>query len=180
MSFRLPAQEPEDGTYMGTSRTINWAIRNRLLPGYPEGETGRVWNAILSKYFPDREGYATGPDMAKVTGRLALLTSHIVDITADRDYGLLVVECKAPGFETEDGVWREAVAQVESFLRRFAASHQRRVFGAISVGKAVKFYEWDRTSEQVRNVAGDNAMFYLDLHCQTVSDWLIYFRENHR
>jgi len=55
-----------------------------------------------------------------------------------------------------------------------------RHFGAIGIGKLVRFYEWKRDQQRILNVASNDACFYIDRQCETVTHWLEYFRDNHR
>jgi hypothetical protein len=159
--------------------TVCWLIKNRLQPGKPEGETARVWNTILTSYYPAALGFSTGPEMPIGSGRADLFTAHLVIATIAKEYKFLIVECKAPRLETQGGVWTEAITQLNVYLGSIAAQRNKRIFGAIAVGKVVRFYEWDWESSQVENVAQNDAYFYIDRQCQTVTGWLAFFRDNH-
>ncbi|EGY21646.1 uncharacterized protein VDAG_03086 [Verticillium dahliae VdLs.17] len=130
----LPSQEEKKGTYLEYS-TLEWAIENRLTNGQPEGETSRVWNAILSKIFRIEDGYMTGPEMLHEGGRADLFTAHIVFNPMHEEKKFLVVECKAPGRETDDDLWAEAADQLARHLKSFKP--RNRLYGAIANGKAL-------------------------------------------
>jgi hypothetical protein len=111
-------------------------------------------------------------------GRADLFTTHLVIATMAKEYKFLVVECKAPGLETQDRVWTGAISQLNTYLGSIAARNNKRIFGAIAVGKVVRFYEWDQESNQIKNVVQNDAYFYIDRQCQTVTGWLAFFRDN--
>ncbi|KAG7104466.1 hypothetical protein HYQ46_002077 [Verticillium longisporum] len=134
MAYRLPAQEEKKGTYLEYS-TLEWAIKNRLTNGQPEGETSRVWNVILNKVFQIEDGYMTGPEMLLKGGRADLFTAHVVFNSRHEEKKFLVVECKAPGRETEDELWIEAAAQLARYLKSFKP--RNRLYGATANGKAL-------------------------------------------
>lgn len=146
--------------------TINWYINN-----HAEGATSRVWNIILSTYFPLSEGYTTGPEMS-ITGN----STHLALSTTSCELKFLVVECVAPRFDTQSSVWEDGLNQLEDNLAAIFHRNRNRVFGVIAVGKVVKFYEWDRVGERAHGMAGGDALFYLDRQCKL--KYLTYFRKH--
>lgn len=107
-------------------------------------------------------------------GRADLFTAHIVIDTRLDERKFLIVECKAPGIETYSSVWKMGVDQLQAYLGSLEGD--QRKFGAIAVGKCVRFYEWkDRALHDI----SDGKIFYLDRQCQSVMQHLVYFRENH-
>ncbi|PGH23670.1 hypothetical protein AJ80_02276 [Polytolypa hystricis UAMH7299] len=87
---------------------------------------------------------------------------------ATHECELFVIESNALELEEERGVWQEGHAQLNEYLENLAKGHGRRVFGAIAVGKTVRFYEWDSGAEEIQNLAEIDECFYLDGQCQTV------------
>lgn len=72
--------------------TIEWLIKNRLVPGQPEGETARVWNTILNFLYPLASGYTTGPEMPMGSGKSDLFTAHLViGGTRAKEYKFFIV-----------------------------------------------------------------------------------------
>lgn len=155
--------------------TLEWAIENRLTNGQPEGETSRVWNAILSKIFRIEDGYMTGPEMLHEGGRADLFTAHIVFNPMHEEKKFLVVECKAPGRETDDDLWAEAADQLARHLKSFKP--RNRLYGAIANGKAVRFYELN--DGNLVDFQNDGQILWLDRQCQSVMRKLLFFRDNH-
>jgi hypothetical protein len=160
--------------------SIRWFIKNRLKRGFLEGETSRVWNEILHHNYAAANGYTTGPEM-QVDGRIDLFTSHLVLDARAKEYKFLVVECKAPGLETQDAIWEEGFDQLKDYLESISQKRIKpeRIFGAIAVGKIVKFYEWNWIFNCIENIAPDDGYFYIDRQCQTVTNRLTFFRDNH-
>ena len=97
--------------YMGIP-SLEWLIKNRLVKGQPEGETARVWNDILHTCFPVEDGYSTGPEMSINGGKADLFTAHLVLDKQWHEKKFLIVECKAPGLESQDSIWEAGVNQI--------------------------------------------------------------------
>lgn len=110
-----------------------------------------------------------------------LFTSHLVFSlsTSVREHKFLVVECKAPGQEGAASIWTEGLTQLNNYLASIAHNSNKPKFGAIAVGKVVKFYRWDKNNGVARNMAGDDTYFYLDRQCRSVMRYLTHFRGNH-
>ena len=119
--------------------TIKWFIKNRLTRGHKEDETSRVWNEILHLEYSIDDGYTTGTEI-NLNGKADLFTAHLVAETRAKEYKFLVVECKAPGLETQDAIWDDAADQLADYLGSLAENNSKRIFGAIAVGKVVRFY----------------------------------------
>jgi hypothetical protein len=154
---------------------IQWLVKNRLVPGQPEGETSRAWNMILNEIFKLSEGYSTGPEMLMGSGKSDLFTAHLVFDVRHSEKKFLVVECKAPGLESQTGVWDEAVVQLQRYLNSITS--RNRKFGAIAVGRVVRFFELQGRS--LVDFDGDGDIYYLDRQCQSVTGKLTYFRAHH-
>ncbi|KAM0415939.1 hypothetical protein ACHAPT_013092 [Fusarium lateritium] len=174
MAFRLPAQEDQAGTYLESIPYMSGLIKTRLVPGNPEGETSRVWDDILHDVFPSRENYSTGPEMSLGQGQADLFTAHVVIDTKFNERKFLIVECKAAGLETQTSVWGMGVEQLQQYLG--AVRGNQRKFGAIAVGKCVRFYEWK--DGELQDLS-EGQILYIDRQCQSVMHQLVYFRENH-
>ncbi|KAF4467051.1 hypothetical protein FALBO_6086 [Fusarium albosuccineum] len=174
MAFRLPAQEDTAGTYLESLPYLSSLINLRLAKGQPEGETARIWDDILHNVFPGKDNYSTGPEMLMGAGRADLFTAHLVLDTRFQEKKFLIVECKASGLETQNDIWATGVEQLEQYLGSISGHHRK--FGALAVGKCVRFYEW---KDGVLHDMADGEIFYLDRQCRTVMRHLVYFRENH-
>lgn len=146
--------------------TIAWLIENRLTPKHTEAETSRVWDDILHDYFKSAEGYSTGPEMQFGSGRADLFTAHIVLEGRAQEKKFLIVECKHPGDESQGGLWRTGTQQLQNYLRRIPTSRHRK-FGAVAVGKTVRFYEW--VNGALVDFENDGPIYYLDRQCQDVT-----------
>lgn len=164
------------------NQTIGWLIKNRLVKGQAEGEVSRVWNSILQIEFPIATGYATGPETLIEDRRADLFTAHIVFEGQTQEYKFLIIECKAPGLESQDKIWEEAKEQLDAYLAGIATgkSRKKRKFGAIAVGKCVRFYEWNSATPKTADALDNGVIYYLDRQCQTVTNWLRFFRDNHQ
>jgi hypothetical protein len=156
--------------------TLAFLIKNRLVKGQPEGETTRVWNDILHLYFKTDDGYTTGPEMTFGAGRADLFTAHIVLDARAEEKTFLIIECKSPGKETQDGVWEEGVRQLSGYIANIKPS-KRRKYAAIAIGKTVRFFEW--VGKRLVDFRGDGTIYYIDRQCQTVTERLAYFRDHH-
>ncbi|KAK4155083.1 hypothetical protein C8A00DRAFT_32074 [Chaetomidium leptoderma] len=172
--YRLAAQEDVAGTYMENPYTAG-AIQDYLVKGQPEGMTSTIWNTLLKKYFPDAEGYLTKPEMVFGDGKADLYTAHIVHGARKSLQKFLIVECKTAGLETQRSIWKEGANQLERYLRSIKGDHRK--FGAIAIGKHVRFYELIDTF--LVDFDDDGEIYLLDRQCQSVSGKLIYFRDNH-
>jgi hypothetical protein len=153
---------------------IEWIIRNRLVQGQPQGQTASVWYNILHQYFKASDGFATGPEMLVNDNNQAdLFTAHSVLDTRTDEKKIFLVACRAPGLDRQDGIWEQGLDQLERYLGNIHGTYRK--FGAIAIGKVVRFYEWKNGA-----VAdfGDGSQFYLDGQCQSVSQHLNYFRQN--
>ncbi|CAJ2508939.1 Uu.00g139650.m01.CDS01 [Anthostomella pinea] len=149
MSLRLrdqghrPLRDQEDrtGTYMELF-VVDWLIKERLVKGQPIGETCRVWNEILHQVFQSTDGYSTGMETLPGGGKAAeLFTSLLViDVIPNYEKTLLVITSNAPGLEDQAHIWLEAAELLGAHLAAIDADHRK--FGAVAVGKAVRFYEW--------------------------------------
>jgi hypothetical protein len=155
--------------------SISGLIEDRLVKGQPEGETTRVWDGILHESFSIRDGFSTGFEMMSGSGRAGLFTSHIVLEGTGSEKKFLIVECKAPGFDDQPGRWKVAVDQLEELLSKVSSCNRK--FGAIAIGKVVRFYEL--VGGHVMDFEGDGSVYYLDRQCQTITAKLRYFRQNH-
>ncbi|KAF2792030.1 hypothetical protein K505DRAFT_247558, partial [Melanomma pulvis-pyrius CBS 109.77] len=147
---------------------VAWLIKNKLVPGQLEGETARVWNTILQIGFPATAGYATGPE-TQINGRRAdFHTAHTVFGNRAQEFKFLIVECKRLAIEGQDQVWEDAGIQVGAYLSGIAKSRPSgRKFGAVAIGKMVRFYEWDTKAVSLTTLA-DGTYFYIDRQCATV------------
>ncbi|KAI1111548.1 hypothetical protein F5Y14DRAFT_464449 [Nemania sp. NC0429] len=176
MRYSLPAQEDQTGTYMDNP-SIEFFIRTRLVKGHPEGETSRVWTDILRLFFLVRDSYSIGPEMTLGGGRADLFISHVIFNERTTEKKFLVVECKAPGKETQDSIWDAGAEQLAGYLEGIQKGNNDRKFGAIAVGKFVRFFEWKRNV--LVDFDNDGTIYHIDRQCQTVSARLRYFRDHH-
>lgn len=158
------------------SSTLEWLIKNGLVDGKPEGETNTVWTMILTSFFKLDEGYVNGSEMSLGGGRADLYTAHIVSHFRNERLKFLVVECKAPGRETRDEAWAMGALQLQRYLSGISSGNRK--FGAIAVGKCVRFYELNRNGS-LEDFQNDGNIYWLDRHCQSVTRKLQYFRDNH-
>ncbi|KFX85882.1 hypothetical protein V490_09345 [Pseudogymnoascus sp. VKM F-3557] len=185
MAFVLPKQEDESGTYMELE-SISWLIKNRLRPELHEGETKRIWITILSWFFSAAAGYATGPEMTMDGQRRAdVVATHIFKTTRMNEINFLVVECKAQKYITTPTAWGKAFGELKGYLayiyhNKYKKRSGKRLFGAIAIGRTVKFYEWVGGKDSpLKVIAGEDQPLYINRQCRTVTDWLTYIRENH-
>lgn len=156
---------------------ISWPIKNRLVPDQPEGETSTVWCSILHTLFPMTENYRTGPEMQSGAGRADLFTAHIVFDSQMSEKKFLIVECKAPGQESQAGTWTDEVAQLQRYLGKVSKSSNHRRFGAVAIGKTVRFYELVNGS--LVDFDNSDTMYYLDRQCQDVTRILRTIKSAH-
>lgn len=158
--------------------TFEWLIKNRLVKGHREAETSRFWDDLLHHYFRVEDGYSTGPEKHFGDGRADLFTAHLVRRPRLNERKFLIVECKGPGSEGQDGVWARGSDQLESYLAGIPqnSTGTYRKFGAIAVGRRVRFYEL-KNGELV-DLEDDGTIYYLDRQCQSVTAKLEYIREN--
>lgn len=155
---------------------LSFLIKNRLVKGQPEGETTRIWNEILHRVFAAEDGYTTGPEMQFGAGRADLFTAHVILDVRAFEKKFLIVECKLPGKEGQGSIWELGANQLAGYLASITSARYRR-YGAIAVGKAVRFYEW--VDEELVDFQSDGTVYYIDRQCQTVTARLAYFRDNH-
>lgn len=139
-----------------------------------------VWNMILGRVFPESENFAVGPEMSLGGGRADLFAAHHVFEPKAREAKFFIVECKAPGKESQTGIWNEAWDQLITYLSGIHPKHAGRRYGAIAVGKGVRFYEWISNPGTLRDLSltGSQEMLYLDRQCRTVTDHLMHIRQS--
>ncbi len=164
--------------------TLQWYIENRLLGEDPAVDMARIWNIILTWIYPIGSGYTTGPEASVGEGSSAFSTRHM--IFGAGEFTTLIVQCRPPEYETDTSTWNDCVVQLSDQLCSVAADVETprlggiRHFGAIAIGRLVRFYEWKRDEQRIQNVASNDACFYVDRQCETVTHWLDYFRDHHR
>ncbi|KAJ3523110.1 hypothetical protein NM208_g12575 [Fusarium decemcellulare] len=174
MASSLPAQEEAAGTYLESIPYLPALIKARLVSGYSEGETARVWNDILHNVFPGRDNYSTGIEaLPEGTCEGLSLAYSVIDV-GSHEKKFLVIVCKSPGQEATPSIWQEGAAQLEAHLSPVLGHHE--TYGAIAVGGCVRLYRWGNSALWDLS-AGE--MLYLDRQCQTVMRYLVYFREHH-
>ncbi|KAF5006217.1 hypothetical protein FDECE_7376 [Fusarium decemcellulare] len=179
MASSLPAKEEAAGTprifkYLESIPYLPALIKARLVNGYSEGETARVWNDILHNVFPGRDNYSTGIEAPpEGTCERPSLAYSVIDM-GSHEKKFLVVVCKAPGQEATPSIWQEGAAQLEAHLSSVLGHH--KTYGAIAVGRRVRLYKWENS---VLRDLSDGGVLYLDWQCQTVMRHLVYFREHH-
>ncbi|XXH04154.1 hypothetical protein Hte_010567 [Hypoxylon texense] len=173
MASNLPGKENQAKTYLEALPFLEDLIASRLVKGETERQTFRIWNDILAQYFPGRENYSLGPELSPESGRAALFTAHLIP-EAGWEEKFIVVECLAPGLETEEFAWQDAFNKLGQDL--VGVSGQHRKYGVVAIGSCVRLYEW--RDGQLFNIA-DGQTFYLDRQCRAITEQLLYFRENH-
>ncbi|KAH9883371.1 hypothetical protein F4778DRAFT_664914 [Xylariomycetidae sp. FL2044] len=159
--------------------TFEWLIQNRLAEGQPEGQTSRIWNEILHHIFTLEKGYTTGFETDLSNGGPDLFPSLVVfDVNHNEDM-FVVIGYKALGPEEQTSTWAEGAEQLQRYLRQIETNNRK--FGAIAIGKCVRFYEWVKQPDEgyLVDFQGDGATYLLDRQCQTVTEKLVYFREHH-
>lgn len=162
-----------------TQPMIEWLLKYRVVSGEPAGETARVWNAILAMEFPIADLYTTGFDVRATQGTLVLYVAKAVSTQSGGQCEFLIIECLAPTVEAQDPGWEPGLSQLNSLLGRAASRDKKRKFGAIAAGWVVKFFEWDREAECVVNLEPHDGVLFIDFECQSVTNWLQHFRDNH-
>ena len=94
-----------------------------------------------------------------------------------RNTAFLVIECKASSHETtDDGIWEHDVAQLAGCLASIRDQSSSRVFGAIAVGKSVRFYEYD---DALRDMNGDGTVYNIHRQCKAVTEKLEYIHTHY-
>lgn len=115
-----------------------------------EGEVAGIWVSILGLQFPPIDSFATRPEEKNDLGFSDLAVYHRMQGPGGgprKHRIVLVVQCKSADHETRHFVWSEGVIQLGGYI--FAKVGQRRdaeqtiVYGAIAVGRYVKFLKYD-------------------------------------
>ncbi|OJJ41803.1 hypothetical protein ASPWEDRAFT_179500 [Aspergillus wentii DTO 134E9] len=159
------------------SEHLAWQIENRIQPGAPEKKITGTWNTILSMFFPPTQGYMSNFNRTRADGPLDVFIEHIeTHAPQPRPFKFLYVQCTASGNEDIDEVWEEKLLILSDQLRQF---NSKRVFGAIAVGRAVKFYEWNSEMGKAVSLEQNPSPLFIDRHCQTVARHLEYIRNHH-
>ncbi|KAI0395286.1 hypothetical protein F5Y17DRAFT_210131 [Xylariaceae sp. FL0594] len=180
MSRTLPAQESKVGTYMEDS-VIVWHIDNRLGKDHQESDVKDVWNLIICFHFIRLGGYSLSTEKGVPGGRMDMLVSELVHNPGRSSMKpFWIIECKAPGLEGQSAIWRDALDQLRRYYHGLTRGQTRKYprYAAIAVGKTVRFYEFDPTTQEAQDFRGDGSVYRIDRQCQTITRHLEYIR-NH-
>lgn len=162
-------------------QSIAWSIKTKLVAGNKERETKGVWTTLLAVAFPPQDGFMLNPEFDLPSGRPDILVSRVSVSRRTQRHSFFIVECKPPCRETEGALWETATSQLLRYLRSIAddrrvAGSTNRKFGAIAMGRVVRFYELvDDNMIPLRN---GNETYYIDLQCRTVTGLFNYIRQN--
>ena len=153
-------------------------IEVTLSSGNSESKTSVVWLTILGLVFPANQGFFAGPEGDLDGGHGYIFSLQTVLSPKFLRKYFFVVVCKKPGDEPQPGTWSQAVDQLRDHLGGTLAKDESkgRIFGAVAVGKAVRFYEYDEGN--LSDMNGDGEAYYIDRQCQTVTRKLEYIREH--
>jgi hypothetical protein len=154
---------------------ILWLIKHRLVAGQPEGVTSRVWNSILTHIFTLKDGYTTGLEPTFGEDAEDPFLAHLVLNVEHSEKKILIVESKAPGLEDRKSIWTDGVNQLEQYLATMRTTNRK--FGAIAVGRLVQFFEM--VGSNLIYFQDDGTQYHIDRQCQSVTNKLEYFRDNH-
>jgi hypothetical protein len=110
---------------------------------------------------------------------------HVFQATTTGRYFFLLVQCKSAGHETQRASWREAVDQLNAYLRgthgNRLGEERRPVYGIAAVGLYVRFYMYNDPSQDVadwRPSTGGPPLHLVEDHVriQTALNWI---KSNH-
>ncbi|CAI6043296.1 unnamed protein product [Clonostachys chloroleuca] len=137
----LPPQEDYTGTYMENPGTA-YEIQT-LRPTTRESAIRNIWADILHESFPRHEGYLVRQETEPIPGRSLRADCKVFHFEQNRNphrMEFLGIECKQGHYETQGNSWDLAQEQLITYLIGFRGSP--RVFGAICMGKNVRFYRF--------------------------------------
>ncbi|PYH94557.1 hypothetical protein BO71DRAFT_450028 [Aspergillus ellipticus CBS 707.79] len=110
-----------------------------------------VWQGILSKWFPFRQGYKWGikgstlsnnnmPDATVI--QVCALRPNPSDSEDWAERQILLIECKRPSKDTPLG-WDDTITGQFTDDLSATLNASGRLFGAVAIGTKVRFYQWD-------------------------------------
>ncbi|KAJ6178041.1 hypothetical protein N7519_008502 [Penicillium mononematosum] len=105
-----------------------------------------VWQSIVTEWFPGRHGYRpifkgstlANNTMPEVTIQVWALAQNPSASQEWIERQILLVKCKCPSSNTPS-CWDDTIGQFEDEI----AKASDRLFGAVGIGKEVRFYEFD-------------------------------------
>jgi len=157
---------------------VEWLIENCLVPGETEAETARVFSTSLLETFSRPDGYTI--HWTVENGKANLITTHVVLDTRHDEYEekiFFVIQCKAPGLERQSSVWDEVAENLREYLGGITSDNRK--FGAVAIGKLVRFYEFDEATGSLVDFDGDGTVYQMDLQCQAITEKFMHFREHY-
>lgn len=145
----------------------------------PEGGTfgtSAFWSTLIAFTLPSKDGYFTGPARPEDDETTCL---RVVKTIMDPEFVVneyFWVVCKAAGSEAREGVWEECAGQLRRYMESPEGRADRRLFGAVAMGKVVRFYEY--VDGAVTDLHGDNTTFHVRRRCKAIQDKLEYIHGN--
>ena len=121
-----------------------------------EGEVAGIWVSILGLQFPPMDRFAIRPEEKNDLGFSDLAVYHRMQGPGGgprKHRIVLVVQCKSAEHETRHSMWSTGVGQLGGYI--IAKIGQRRgveqttVYGAIAIGRYVKFLKYDYDQARV-------------------------------
>lgn len=130
-------------------------------PGSLEETVQSLWQTIIVEWFPARDGYKYGFKAATLANRnqpdisviqINALVPNPRNSNHFDERQILLVECKRPSLDTPRS-WNDTLAgQLHDDLAQNINS-SNRLFGAVAIGKKVKFYQFDGNARQDHQVS---------------------------
>ena len=131
--------------------------------------------SIITKLFPTEKGFFNGPVSQFGGARADLFTLHSVLSFKTHEKNFFVVEYRPPGDEPDTDAWTTAVEELRQYLGGISEGNSNsRIFGAIAIFRAVRFYELN--DGYLCDLNGDGSIYYLDRQCKTITEKLKYIR----
>lgn len=130
----------------------------------------------MTLIFPSREGYYIIFEAVVSEGSSEIHITQVLQRYAQTvELKFAVFEYKSLNEEMQTSVWQTAPAQLREYLGETTAYSDRRQFAAISVGKKVQFYEYDRNAGTL--AAAHEGILLVGRQCQTVQSYLDEMKE---
>ncbi|KAK1139407.1 hypothetical protein N8T08_000770 [Aspergillus melleus] len=132
----------------------------------PEGVVAGVWNSILGVVFCPQAFFTVRPEEQNALG-----------------FSDLTVHCKGAAHEGQLSTWERGIEQLADYLYAEVGNRQGNdrtaAYGAIAVGRLVKFFKFSYTTGTVRHwyPGHDNAPYMIGRDCKDIQLVLDYILE---
>ncbi|KAF5003065.1 hypothetical protein FDECE_10376 [Fusarium decemcellulare] len=144
-------------------------------PGSVESDVREAWTTILASVFSIYEGYQVSHEHDIHGQSIDMKVSRVQN---RRRHNFLVMELKRNSYPNSKRALRAAEDQLKEYLKALGDTDEKRLWGALCIGRSVQFYKVTITEQGVVRLANLNAeMLRIDRQPQAVVEMLQYIKE---